>query len=165
MRTKRIIQINEFSATVENALNGFRGELLDALSKTQAEDGVKGKKMAKSEYIANAIDPYRIMKTKTRKGKPRKAYVTQFYTNKIGFLTQKISNKDYRLTHLLNDGHKSANQYGKNYTVKKSKKGYKGLPRKKTVKLIYWTDTTKYLEKVYPQDIENTIKEHLYLNL
>lgn len=165
MKARKVVPITLVSNTLNDALNNYKDEVLAALNETQSIDGRKGREKAKTQYKAHAIQPYDVMKKYEKSGKERVAFVKQFYTSKLGFLKQKVSNRDYRLVHLLNAGHISANQYGKNYTVKHSDKGYGGLPRKKTIRLAYWDETVKFLETEYPKDMLETLKRHNELNL
>lgn len=88
----------------------------------------------------------------------RSKYMSSFRTKKLNKLARELKNSEYRLSHLLEHGHKVANQYGSGYSINNSIYGTKGT-RTKSFKM--WEKTEEFVEEDYPKVIKKYLKNLL----
>lgn len=149
LNTNANISVEQFSSEVAKILDTYSYELEQNLVKTIKKFGYQTRDYITNESKQEIIDP-----------KNRDKYVNCFTTEKVGNgLTRRLKNTEYRLSHLLENGHKVKNQYGGPYNIKKSKYGVGGKYRRKTHKHDFWHKTYDLIENELPQAIEKTVQD------
>lgn len=144
MKTKyNTIAIEDLGKEVNAILRQYSLEMEKEMENVIKEEGKKAQQYIKEYYKSINIDT----STKTS----RKKYINCFRTKSLGKYARELRNTKYQLSHLLESGHKSANQYGKNYAIKRSKYGTKG---KKTIAYKMWDKTTEYVEDDFPKMVK-----------
>lgn len=130
-----------------------------ALEKAVEQTSKNARQHIKEKTIVDIRPPYN-----------RGVYVKSYRTNKLDTYSRRLRNEEYRLSHLLEKGHMSANQFGKNYTIglKYDKNGniknrpmlkYEYNNKKKTHKFGMWKDVDKFIGKELPQNVKKEIKK------
>jgi len=147
MKNNKNVMLSQFSDTVAEILDTYSYNMETELKKSLKTFGTESK-----DYIADLSNKDII------NPKNRDKYVHCFVNKKLGNgLARRIANTEYRLSHLLEDGHEVKNQYGGPYRIKKSKYAIKGTFRKKTIKHGMWKKTYGVMEKELPKVIEETV--------
>lgn len=158
MKTKTVISLG----SVEKVLKDYVDEishltdmaLQEAVEKTSKDSKKHIRDYTKSHLIKSSYN--------------RGLYVKSFKTNKLTSISQRLSDKEYRLDHLLEHGHKSRNQFGGPYVVgeKRDKKGnvinrprlkYEKFNRPKTHKFHMWQNVQDFIDKELPKNVKNEI--------
>lgn len=150
------VDISGLGKLIEKELEEYSAKVYVAAVETCNEGIKESRRYINQEMVS-------IMKGKTE---DRKHYRSSFSTHKKGDLSRVLWNKQYQLSHLLEDGHYVYNQYGGNYDIHPEWPliwGFRhdGMPYvygseygtsgKKTIALGSWGNTEKhtadYVEK------------------
>lgn len=139
MKKEHIITVDKLYSTVKEIFTEYEREVQKVTDETIKEVASEGRKYIKDLTISLLNEP----------SKYQNCFRTQKSTN-----GRIIKNTRYQLSHLLEDGHISANQYGRGYTIYRSKYGTVG---KKTKNFKMWETTEEMLRKEFPEKLEKNI--------
>lgn len=148
MSVNNKIDANSFSKEVSDILETYSYKMELSLQKTMKIYGTEVRDYITSESKKEIIEP-----------KNRNKYVNCFVNKKIGNgLKRRLANTEYRLSHLIENGHKVRNQYGGPYEVKRSKyKSINKTPRRLTHNHGMWEKTYNKIDKEITDVIEKTV--------
>lgn len=139
------VDLSQLSNAIKEQLDEYRVEV-HAVMVEVCEDGIK---FAKQEIKQDLDD------VQKGKGRKSKRYRSTFTTRKINDTERILWNRQYPLSHLLEDGHFVYNQYGGPYDIKKSKYGTTG---DHTKKFKIWEITEKAVSQYVVQKVQEKLK-------
>ena len=143
------VDINGIHSAFRELYKGLEFEVDKRVAKAVNEEAFEGRKFIKDETIAF------YGKKNFVRYHPKK-YQNCFRTKRIDAFTRRIKNTEYRLSHLLENGHMVANQYGENYNIKNSEYGTKGY---KTISFEVWKKTEEKIAEELPNRIKKTMND------
>lgn len=141
------VDLSQLSDAIKNKLSEYQAEVYSTMTEV-CESGIK---FAKDEIVR---DIKLIQKGNGRKD-GSKRYRSTFTTRKKSDTERILWNKQYPLSHLLENGHYVYNQYGGPYNIKKSKYGTTG---DHTKAFDIWEITDKELAKYVITEVEKKLK-------
>lgn len=161
MSVKKTVDVKHIDKAFEEIFNTYSFKMQQELQKAVDNGGREYRKYIKEKYEedeAQKIEPY----YKHR----QKSYKTLFATKSMGTLARRLKNTDYRLSHLLENGHEVYNQYGGPYEIHPhkivngrwvygSEYHTKGSV---TRKMGFWKKTYAHIEEDLPKRIEKIAK-------
>lgn len=144
-----VISVDKLYATMKDMFTEYADQVDKMTADTVTEVSKEGRKYIKDKTLAVYNQKRFTIHT------PQK-YQNCFRTKKINRFRRQIKNTRYQLSHLLEDGHRVANQYGSNYSIYASEYGTTG---KTTKEFKIWEDTENMLREYFPEKLEENIKK------
>lgn len=148
MKKYHNISVEEFYATMKDAFTEYEKQVDRVTTETINNVAKEGRQYLKDKTIAT------YNKKRFVRYRPHK-YQNCFRTQKIED-GRRIKNTRYQLSHLLEDGHHVANQYGSGYSIHSSEYGTSG---KTTKEFKVWEETEEMIKDVFPQKLEENIRK------
>lgn len=145
MASNEYINLSNLGDVITKELEKFEKDVYGAMVETCEESIKEAKKEIKRDYDA----------VKIGKSSRKKPYRSTFTTRKKGDLSRILWNKQYPLSHLLENGHYVYNQYGGPYEIKKSKYGTSGDITKS---FVVWELTEKNISEFVEKTLLKKLK-------